>query len=272
MDAEGLQTRLDDFTIVQSMFPMGEELKIFHSYENIEQVKSAFNERPHDPTLEAVVYFSLDDDTDPKSAAPGHATMKLVVPLVIGSKPTATLIDVQPLISRKDYDLLARLVVNQSAATTAAVPLTELLLEAMDLVRTSYQLFQGSNSQRLAEESARKFAEQTQTALGEGDDWRVWFFFPSLSTKEKRNDLVMYARERKMTGFVLAGKPGLLCVEGPIDVIDEYMAAIKSQSWSDIPSYQKKVRIFLSGRGRTSLASIALIYEANQLLGGCLVY
>ncbi len=41
------------------------------------------------------------------------------------------------------------------------------------------------------------------------------------------------------------GKPGLLCVEGRGELIDKYMSAIKSESWSDIPSYQKKVRQIL---------------------------
>lgn len=39
----------------------------------------------------------------------------------------------------------------------------------------------------------------------------------------------------------LTGKPGVLCVEGVSADIDEYMSAIKTQSWADIPSFQKKV-------------------------------
>lgn len=70
---------------------------------------------------------------------------------------------------------------------------------------------------------------------------RVWFYFPSLSTREKRNDLVNYAPGYGLTGFVLAGKPGLLCLEGSSTDIDEYMRFIKTHSWGDIPSHQKKV-------------------------------
>ncbi|KAJ9104757.1 hypothetical protein QFC19_003898 [Naganishia cerealis] len=70
---------------------------------------------------------------------------------------------------------------------------------------------------------------------------RVWFWFPSLSTREKRRDLVTYASRWGLTGFVLAGKPGLLCLEGTAKHAELYMSAIKSESWSDIPSYQKKV-------------------------------
>lgn len=70
---------------------------------------------------------------------------------------------------------------------------------------------------------------------------RVWFYFQSLSTREKRNDLVNYAASYSLTGFVLAGKPGVMCLEGTSADIDAYMKFIKTHSWGDIPSHQKKV-------------------------------
>jgi hypothetical protein len=103
---------------------------------------------------------------------------------------------------------------------------------------------------------------QLQKKVQDEDDGglqRVWFWFPSLSTREKRKDLVNYAARWGLTGFVLAGmhhlmafrsstdtislptgKPGLLCLEGTARQAEDYMSAIKSESWGDIPSYQKK--------------------------------
>lgn len=80
--------------------------------------------------------------------------------------------------------------------------------------------------------------------MGAGDNGplvRVWFYFPSLSTREKRDDLVKNAPHYSLTGFVLAGKPGVLCLEGSSRSVDAYMKFIKTESWGDIPSYQKKV-------------------------------
>jgi hypothetical protein len=70
---------------------------------------------------------------------------------------------------------------------------------------------------------------------------RVWFYFPSLSTRKKRDDMVNLAPGYSLTGFVLAGKPGVLCLEGASPDIDSYMSFIKTHSWGDIPSHQKKV-------------------------------
>jgi hypothetical protein len=97
-------------------------------------------------------------------------------------------------------------------------------------------------------ESARFLeTKQSQATALEGPNTksgplvRVWFYFPSLSTRKKRDDMVNLAPGYSLTGFVLAGKPGVLCLEGLSVDIDAYMSFIKTHSWGDIPSHQKKV-------------------------------
>ncbi len=82
---------------------------------------------------------------------------------------------------------------------------------------------------------------------------RVWFYFPSISTRSKRDDIVNYASAYTLTGFLLSGKPGVLCLEGTSDNVDAYMKFIKTESWGDIPAHQKKVteRFRESGITRT---------------------
>ncbi|KAJ1308055.1 hypothetical protein OPQ81_002122 [Rhizoctonia solani] len=71
---------------------------------------------------------------------------------------------------------------------------------------------------------------------------RVWFYLPSLSTRSKRDDMVRLAAQYSITGFVLAGKPGLLCVEAPSPTApDAFIGEVKTVSWADIPSHQKKI-------------------------------
>lgn len=93
----------------------------------------------------------------------------------------------------------------------------------------------------LQQDNASQDATTTTTTINHGPLLRVWFYFPSLSTREKRKDLVSYAPRYRLTGFVLAGKPGVLCLEGTSRDVDGYMNAIKNESWGDIPSHQKKV-------------------------------
>lgn len=93
--------------------------------------------------------------------------------------------------------------------------------------------------------------------------YRSWSCLPSLSTKEKRQDLVDYAKQNKppLTGFVLAGKPALVVLEYPMclpsgsdeqhhreeqiglakKALLSYWSSIKTRSWADIQSSHKKV-------------------------------
>ena len=91
---------------------------------------------------------------------------------------------------------------------------------------------------------AERLARQADSAP-EAERWgppsnvdRVWYWLPSLSTREKRNDIVQAAPGWSLTGFVLAGKPGIICLEGTERNVDGYMNWIKAVSWSDIPSFQ----------------------------------
>ncbi|KAJ4256204.1 hypothetical protein NW762_009282 [Fusarium torreyae] len=93
-------------------------------------------------------------------------------------------------------------------------------------------------SQHLA---SRKQAEVAKVQNQETTIVRVWFYFPSISTRAKRDDLVNYAPTYGLTGFLLAGKPGILCLEGGSTAVDDFMKFIKTESWGDIPAHHKKV-------------------------------
>ncbi|WVO14707.1 hypothetical protein L204_102345 [Cryptococcus depauperatus] len=113
---------------------------------------------------------------------------------------------------------------------------SEYILTTLESIRRSLSTFLSSSSSLQGKARQGQNEEKDQGVLE-----RVWFWLPTLSTREKRDDLVSYANDMGLTGFVLAGKPALLCMEGPGKVVDRYMAKIKGESWSDIPSYQKKV-------------------------------
>ncbi|KAF5244638.1 hypothetical protein FAUST_2154 [Fusarium austroamericanum] len=89
---------------------------------------------------------------------------------------------------------------------------------------------------------------------------RVWFYFPSISTRAKRDDLVNYAPTYGLTGFLLAGKPGVLCLEGGSVAVDDFMKFIKTESWGDIPAHHKKV----SERYREEATDLKRAFEDMQ--------
>jgi hypothetical protein len=103
------------------------------------------------------------------------------------------------------------------------------------------------------------------TADISGPEVRAWFYFPSISTREKRDDLVNHAPSYGLTGFLLAGKPGVLCLEGGAQQIDDFMKFLKTESWGDIPSGHKKVsevlREICTERSFTGMEEITNLLE-----------
>lgn len=122
------------------------------------------------------------------------------------------------------------------AATTQiqdAVPEGEDLLDIIEHIKAA--------AAQVYEESLRSQVTTTAAISESGPLVRVWFYFPSISTRSKRDDFIKFAPAYNLTGFLFAGKPGLLCVEGSSQSIDEYMRFIKTESWGDIPAHHKKV-------------------------------
>ncbi|PVI04223.1 hypothetical protein DM02DRAFT_611658 [Periconia macrospinosa] len=95
----------------------------------------------------------------------------------------------------------------------------------------------------IALEEASKLEQSTKSQSQDptGPLVRAWFYFPSISTRSKRDDFIIHAPSYSLTGFLFAGKPGLLCLEGTSSSIDAYMKFIKTESWGDIPAHHKKV-------------------------------
>ena len=114
--------------------------------------------------------------------------------------------------------------------------------EGTDDLLTTLQDIQENAAKALEDSSASKAMSDTDVSGAIGKSLvRVWFYFPSISTRSKRDDFIINAPYYAITGFLCAGKPGLLCLEGDSQQIDEYMRFIKTESWGDIPAHNKKV-------------------------------
>ncbi|KAK2595345.1 hypothetical protein QQS21_006945 [Conoideocrella luteorostrata] len=180
--------------------------------------------------LHIIVPFTYDEENGHLDEAP-HPKVRLVQPTWMSKAAAAALMDNVP----KDEDLFA---------------VIEHIKDATCSHRES--LFNGSTA-------AGNIEEPGETLV------RIWFYFPSISTRSKRDDIVKYAPTYNLTGFLLSGKPGILCLEGASSRVDAYMKFIKTESWSDIPAYHKKV----SERYRENVAMRAFedMQEITNTLG-----
>lgn len=131
-----------------------------------------------------------------------------------------------------------------------------LVMSAVELLSEHILTLPPINDVNRCTNSAHADTAQTATAVR-----RSWYYLPSLSSRDKRSDIVDAATTFipvPLTGFLLAGKPGLIVLEHPLyadnahalldesstkaaHALDTFWSNIKSRSWSDIPSSHKKI-------------------------------
>ncbi|KAG5321267.1 RWD2A protein, partial [Pseudoatta argentina] len=63
---------------------------------------------------------------------------------------------------------------------------------------------------------------------------RYWIYSHHIYSKIKRRDVANLAKESSITGFCLAGKPGIICMEGTLEDCDYCWQKIKAMNWHKI--------------------------------------
>ncbi|OQD66956.1 hypothetical protein PENPOL_c004G04308 [Penicillium polonicum] len=221
-----MESQLSTVDLLMAMFPSPGELEIPESTTQCVERLRDWCENPTSsppkisPSISLTVCLPIAD---------GNKTIQVNISVPLQCDNPETVDQSPPLgYSLRQPEWMSRAEV---AGLTASIPQVDDALEAFEYIQAE----------------ASRFLEnmQSQTVTPEDTDRgptvRVWFYFPSLSTRKKRDDMVNLAPGYALTGFVLAGKPGVLCLEGASSDIDSYMSFIKTHSWGDIPSHQKKV-------------------------------
>lgn len=227
LPADIIESQLATIDLIAAMYPSPGELEIPESTtECIERLRdwceNPTSTPPKTPTnMSLTVCLPISD---------GDKTIQVNLSVPLLSEGQQSIDQPPPLgYSLRQPDWMSKAEVGELAAS---MPKDD-ALEAFEYIQAeSARFLETKQSQAIA-------LERTNTKTG--PLVRVWFYFPSLSTRKKRDDMVNLAPGYSLTGFVLAGKPGVLCLEGLSPDIDAYMSFIKTHSWGDIPSHQKKV-------------------------------
>ena len=211
-----LQAQFDTCTVCESVYPNPGELvfepetqSILESRKNqLDSVTDApaLNDdlvrRLHKvKTLKLFIQLRIVDHPD----SPLRISVQL--PLLIGDSTNGLAkIAVQSpeYLSRADSERLGQ-EVEEAAVQALADGLTAVdnagyIMDVADrLTALASALWQAAEDVRLSH------LVKEEVIADDGELQRVWFWFPSLSTREKRKDLVNYASRWRLTGFVLAG-------------------------------------------------------------------
>ncbi|EUC42429.1 hypothetical protein COCMIDRAFT_103486 [Bipolaris oryzae ATCC 44560] len=189
-----------------------------------------------DPSISATLDLSIPSppETTPSSTTPQTLRLHLTIPFTHQGATTPT--DPPPVKVRVQQPTWLNK--SQTNSLTSSLPNPDDLLDTLDVILEKSRTLLSSPTPSCppSQPSSSPSPSSSIEPLV-----RAWFLFPSISTRSKRADLTTCAPLYSLTGFLFAGKPGVLCVEGASADIDAYMRFIKTESWGDIPAYQKKV-------------------------------
>lgn len=221
---EAIQTALDEVELLRAMYPSEDELIVD---ESTDDVLSRLRQ-----------WCENDSVTDPETPS----SIGFVLNLEVGEPPGSRRVPLHfDLKLKGDFLLQESILLKLRVGRPDWLTKTETaqLAEGMpeDDILSSIEYIRERAIVQLASEKPEILPPDENSA----HIARVWFYFPSISTKSKREEIVEIAPSYGLTGFLLAGKPGVLCLEGETLRIDAYMKYIKTVSWADIMPGHKKV-------------------------------
>lgn len=215
-DAVTLQAHFDTCTVCESVYPNPGELvfeqetqSILESWKN--QLDSVDNAAALSndllSRLHKVKTLKLSLQLRDAKHLDSPLRISVQLPLIVGDSTNGLArIAVQSpaYLSRADGERLVQEVEEEAAQARAnglsAVDNAGYIMDVAGRVTAlASTLWQAAEEVRLSQLSKKEEAED------DGELQRVWFWFPSLNTREKRKDLVNYAARWGLTGFVLAG-------------------------------------------------------------------
>ncbi|CAD5112858.1 DgyrCDS2069 [Dimorphilus gyrociliatus] len=59
----------------------------------------------------------------------------------------------------------------------------------------------------------------------------LWMYSHHIYSKFKRRDILAFSDELNLTGFSMPGKPGIICIEGSRDSVDEFWKRLRRMQW-----------------------------------------
>lgn len=218
---EVLQIQAQVLELFASLYPSEDELRMSdetrQAMKHLQDGTDATNAAlVNISSLDFTLDLELQDDKDSATERSFPIRIGVQLPVRHSSSTTPLLtLHQPPWLTRAAHDTLSK---QLSTALPQDEQGVEILLDYLDKLK----------------EAAPEYFPKVKEVVSEVDtdeEFRVWLTLTSLSTREKRDDMVNWAPDFNLTGFVLAGKPALLVLEGTTRSVDAFMSDIKARSW-----------------------------------------
>lgn len=218
---EEAELQLSELDLLSSMFPNEDEFKIIDHLalaELKDRVESCSLEAPS-----STIQFMLNLELD----APDGNKVPISLSCAFPFKYPAVLPEIiirSPFISRtQQAQLNMDLITYLKTHCTGEV----CILSAREWVRDHAAAYVSKDvSSSSGTKSSIKKSEDVFT--------RLWIYSHHIYNKQKRKNIIDWAKELSLSGFSMPGKPGIVCIEGPQSMCEEFWARVRRLSWQRI--------------------------------------
>ena len=80
----------------------------------------------------------------------------------------------------------------------------------------------------LEEEAAK---DKVVTPVQKCSYTRLWYYAHHIYSREKRTNMLQWSKDLSLTGFILPGKPGIICIEGEKKFCKEFNSLVRAMNW-----------------------------------------
>ncbi|KAM6310243.1 RWD domain-containing protein 2B [Aegotheles albertisi] len=219
---EEAEVQVSELELLCSMFPRQEEFVVTDQLAAAELQRYAEDESAEAPS--SALRFTLNVKAEASDAAVVEFSMACVLPL----KYPAVLPEItvsSPLLSRSQQvhlnsDLKTYLMQNCSGEPC--------MLSAREWVKDHAAAY--IDKELSSSSVATSNAMQSEDVMFT----RLWIYSHHIYNKQKRKNIIDWAKELSLSGFCMPGKPGVLCVEGLQSSCEEFWARVRRLTWKRI--------------------------------------
>jgi len=149
-----------------------------------------------------------------------------------------------------------------TALETESIPEEPCILFLLDWIQTnaSQYLFSSKNKNQ---EQVATVSDSTSSNCS-GMFSRYWIYSHHIYSKIKRRDMLDMSKEFNVTGFVLPGKPGIICIEGDSKNTAEWWSIVKNWQWKRL---SLKIQEDIQTDDVSSLSKFSGFQEIGEVKG-----
>ena len=220
--SENIATQLQEIELLQAMFPRDGEI-IWHDPSLLLDAQDFIEE---DRNLDNLRHLSFDINIDIESSEKKYER-KICLSLSLPTRYP----DVYP-----DVSLISNNIMRTSQSNLnkslhdfmSGLPTGEIMiLEIINWVQENSAAYFEKENDIVEKTSSHTNSEEDAN----NEEYCFWIYMHHIYSKDKRRSIMNWAKEYNLTGFVMGGKPGIICVEGNLNKIEKYCVKVRSLIW-----------------------------------------